>query len=236
MKSGAKKKFVYFVVFMSILMISGVFAETVGLSDDTKAIVKDIIEKQGVDEADVQSIEKVDLESLPSQVDLKNIDTTSIEVYEVDYGGESPVFVLTASKEIEEVSAPSVSIYKTLLNFGLEEESSESVFLETATGVEGSLEQGYVMMRDGSITGLSTNIEIVEGQGVVEVIVYINGEEANFGNTIVGDSIGVKKDYDIQSFGIVEFERGDVVSVYAKVEGNLVFTDVINLIEISTAE
>ena len=46
MKSGAKKKFVYFVVFMSILMISGVFAETVGLSDDTKAIVKDIITKQ----------------------------------------------------------------------------------------------------------------------------------------------------------------------------------------------
>jgi len=236
MKRGAKKAFVYFAVFMGILMISGVFAETVGLSDDTKAIVKDIIKRQGVDEADVQSIEKVDMDSLPSQVDLKNIDTTSIEVYEVDYGGESPVFVLTASKEVSEVAAPSVSIYKTLLNFGLEEESGESVFLETATGVEGSLEQGYVMMRDGSITGLSTNMEIVEGQGIVEVIVYINGEEANFGNTIVGDSIGVKKDYDVQSFGIVDFERGDVVSVYAKVEGNLIFKDVINLIEISTAE
>jgi len=234
MKRGTKKTFIYFAVFMGVLMLSGVFAETIGLSDDTRKIVNDIIEKQGVNEEDIQSIEIVNLDSLPSQIDIKNIDTTNLIVYQVDYGGEKPVFVLTASSDVVETSAPLVSTYKMLLNFGLAGEVSESTFLETANGVEGSLEKGYVMMREGSMTGLSTNLEIVSGEGNIEVIVYINGEEAGFRNTILGNSEGVKKDYDTQSLGVVGFEKGDVISVYVKAEGDVVFKDVINLIEIST--
>jgi len=126
------------------------------------------------------------------------------------------------------------TMYKMLLNFGSKGEVSESSFLNSATGVEGSLEKGYVMMRDGSITGLSTSLEVFSGEGSVETIIYINGEPAGFRNTIVGDSVGVKKDYDTQSLGVVKFEKGDVISAYVKTEGNIVVKDVINLVEIFT--
>jgi len=234
MKKGMKKTFIYFAVFMGVLMLSGVFAESVGLSDDVKAIIDNIIDKQGINEEDIQSIEEVSFDNLPPQIDLKNIDTTNLVIYEVDYGGEKPVFVLTASSETLKATVPPAPIYKMLLNFGLTGEIDKSTFLETANGVEGSLEKGYVMMREGSITGLSTNLEIISGEGSVEVIVYINGEVAGFRNTMAGDSTGVKKDYDTQSIGVVKFEKGDVISAYVKIDGNIILKDVINLIEIST--
>jgi hypothetical protein len=234
MKRGMKK-LVFGIAFVLIfIMASSVFAETVGLSDNVKNIVNNIVEKQGIDKNDIQSVEQVSLDNLPSQVDLKNIDTTNLAVYEVDYGGDKPVFVLTASGSTPATSAPAPQIYRNLLNFGKSGEVSESTFLNTATGVEGSLEKGYVMMREGSITGLSTNLEVLSGEGTVEVVVYVNGEPAGFRNTIAADSTGVKKDYDTQSLGIVKFDKGDVVSVYLKTEGNVIVKDIINLVEIST--
>lgn len=234
MKKGMKK-LSFGVAFVLIFIIaSGVFAESIGLSDDVQKIVNNIVEKQGINKENIKSVEEVSFDNLPSQVDLKNIDSTNLVVYQVDYGGDKPVFVITASNEAFEASAPPASIYKMLLNFGLAGEVSESTFLDTANGVEGSLEKGYVMMREGSITGLSTNLEILSGEGSVEVILYINGEPASFSNTISGTSAGVKKDYDTQSIGVVKFEKGDVISTYVKTEGNLIVKDVINLVEIST--
>ena len=49
-------------------------------------------------------------------------------------------------------------------------------------------------------------------------------------------SVGVKKDYDTQSFGVVNFQKGDVISAYVKTEGDIAIKDVINLIEISTVD
>jgi len=213
------KKLSFGVAFVLIfIMASGVFAESIGLSGDVQEIVNNIIEKQGISKENIQSVEQVSFDNLPSQV---------------DYGGDKPVFVITASNEAFE-PAPAVLMYKMLLNFGLTGEISESTFLDTATGVEGSNEKGYVMMREGSITGLSTNLEILSGEGSVEVILYINGEPASFSNTISGASTGVKKDYDTQSVGIVEFEKGDVISTKVNIEGNVILKDVINLVEIST--
>jgi len=234
MKKGSKK--IYFIVAFVIILVlvSGVFAQSLVLSGKAREVVDQIVENQGIDKDKVKSVEKVDFDNLPEQVDLKNIDTTNLAVYQVDYGGESPVFVITASDELLEAPESVIQIYKMLLNFGIKGESSGSVFLNSATGVEGSLEKGYVMMREGSITGLSTNLEVLNGEGSVEVIVYINGEPAGFRNTIAADSIGVKKDYDTQSLGIVKFEKGDVISVYLKTEGNIIVKDIINLIEIST--
>lgn len=227
------KKLSFGIAFVLIfIMASGVFAESIGLSGDVQDIVNNIAEKQGINKENIKSVEEVSFNKLPSQVDLQNIDTTNLVVYQVDYGGEKPVFVITASDEFFE-PVPAVSMYKMLLNFGLTGEVSESAFLHTATGVEGSSEKGYVMMREGSITGLSTNLEILSGEGSVELILYINGEPASFSNTISGASTGVKKDYDIQSVGVVNFEKGDVISTKINVEGNVILKDVINLVEIS---
>lgn len=219
-------------------MASGVFAESIGLSEDAKKIVSNIAEKRGINESDIQSVEEVNLKDLPAQLELGEIDATNIAIYKVDYGTDKPLFVLTASDEnIAEYKKPSSEVSKMmLLNFGYNEIMKESNFLKTATGVEGSLEKGYVMMREGSITGLSTNLEILSsiGEGSVEIIIYVNGEPIGFRNTILGDSVGVKKDYDTQSLGVVNFEKGDVISIYVKTEGNIVIKDVINLVEIST--
>jgi len=106
--------------------------------------------------------------------------------------------------------------------------------MESATGVVGSLEKGYVMMRKGSITGISTNLEAVEGEGSVEIIIYKNGKRVNFGNEFVVSNSEIKKDYDTQSKGIIEFEPGDVLSLYVKISGTPVVKDLNTLLEIVT--
>jgi hypothetical protein len=91
-------------------------------------------------------------------------------------------------------------------------------------------------VRDGSVTGLSTNLEVLNGEGSIEVMIYVNGQPIGFRNTIYADSSGVKTDYDTQSFGVVNFKKGDVISAYVKTDGDIAFKDVINLIEISTVD
>jgi hypothetical protein len=233
MKKGMKKLAFGIAFILIFIMASSVFAETIGLSDNVKNIVNNIVEKQGIDKSNIKSVEEVSLDNLPSQVDLKNIDTTNLAIYEVDYGGEKPVFVLTASDVATTAPTP-VAKYKMLLNYGLNEEVNEPVFLYTANGVEGSLEKGYTMMREGSITGLSTNLEVVSGEGNIEIMIYVNGEPVGFRNLISATSAGVEKDYDTQSFGIVKFDKGDVISTYVKTDGTVVVKDLINLVEITT--
>ncbi len=237
MKKEVKKTLVYIVIFLGILMISGVFAESMGVSDDVRKIINNVVEKQGINQNDIKSVEEVGFDSLPPQVDLKNIDTTNLAVYQVDYGsGNKPVFVITASGETIKASPPKTMAYKMFLNFGAEGEFNTPNFLNTVNGVEGSVEKGYVMVRDGSITGISTNLEVIGGAGSVEVMIYINGQPIGFRNTIYSDSPGVKKDYDTQSFGVVNFQKGDVISAYVKTDGDISVKDVINLIEISTSD
>ncbi|MFH1503660.1 MAG: hypothetical protein ABIE36_03310 [Candidatus Diapherotrites archaeon] len=231
-----KRRLVFGIILgVVLLMISGVLAESIGLSNDVKDIVKNVAEKRGIDEGDIQSIEQVNFNNLPDQIELGNIDTTNLAIYKVDYGTDKPLFVITASNETPaEYKKSSSEISRVmLLNFGYNGIMKESDFLKTATGVEGSLEKGYVMMRDGSITGLSTNLEIVSGSGNVEMVIYKNGDAIGFRNTLSGNSVGVKTDYDIQSLGTVQFEKGDVLSVYAKSDGDAIWGDVIILVEIS---
>ena len=123
-----------------------------------------------------------------------------------------------------------------LLDFGAKGEVNTPSFLNTPNGVEGNFEKGYVMIRDGSITGLSTNLEVLSGEGSVEVMIYVNGQPIGFRNTIYADSSGVKKDYDTQSFGVVNFQKGDVLSAYVKTDGDIAIKDIINLVEISTVD
>ena len=231
-----KRVFVIF-VFGILLTASGVFAETIGLTEEVKQIVEDIILNKGIEGENITSIELVDYNNLPVAINIENIDSTNLAIYQVYYeGDERPVYVITASNELfEGVSKTPTTGDVLILDFGYEGEmKKKDEFLKTATGIETSLEKGYVMMRDGSITGISTNLEIVMGEGEIEVIIYRNGERVEFGNSFVGDSEGVKKDYDVQSKGTVKFEAGDVISVSLEAEGDVVWKDVITMIEIVT--
>ena len=116
-------------------------------------------------------------------------------------------------------------------------EVSGSSFLETATGVPGSLQQGYVMLRQGSITGISTSLEVTESTSKnIEIIIYKNGEAISFGNTLAS-SQGLNKDYDTQSKGVVTFEPGDTISVKAaSYDSSTSFKNVITMVEITTVD
>lgn len=230
-----KKIFVFLIVGIVFLMVSGVFAASPSLPEDVDKFVKKIVQRKGIDIKDIKDVRKVDFDKLPKQIDFKNIDDTNLALYEIDTGEGEPVFVLTVS---DEKFRSTVDYKRSFLNFGFGGQMRESGFLETATGVETSLEKGYVMVRGGSITGISTNLEVVNGteSGQIEIIIYKNGMAIGFGNTLNAFSSGVEIDHDIQSEGTIEFESGDVISVYAKAQGDIVWEDVITMIEITTLD
>ncbi len=227
------KRVFVIVVFGILLTASSVFAETISLTEEVKEIVEDVVAKKGLDEENIKSIELVDYNNLPDAIQIENIDDTNLAIYEVDIGEDRPVYVITASDELFEGVSKTLTREVLILNFGYEGEmKKKDEFLDTATGIETSLEKGYVMMRDGSITGISTNLEIVRGEGNIEIVIYVNGERIEFGNNFIGDSEAVKKDYDIQSEGTVKFEAGDVISVSVEANGDIVWKDVITMVEI----
>ena len=212
-----------------------------GVSKEVHGYVKDFIEKRGIHAQDVTNIHKINFNDLPKEVNIENINDANLAIYKINYNEEEEekqVFVVTYSVEKLRAQGDLIIAHdkRQFLNFGFSGEMSGSGFLETATGVEGSLKKGYVMMRKGSITGISTNLEVVNGSnsGKIEIIIYKNGEPIRFGNTLDAVSLGIKKDYDIQSKDIVTFESGDVISVNVKAEKNIVWKDVITLIEITT--
>lgn len=93
-KKGRGKLYIIIAIVLVFLMASGVLAQSIGLSDDVKNMINSVVEKQGIDKNSVKSVEQVSFDKLPPQVDLKNIDTTNLAVYQVDYGGDKPVFVI----------------------------------------------------------------------------------------------------------------------------------------------
>jgi len=230
-----KRAFVI-IVFGIILTASGVFAETTGLTDEVKNIIENVLADKGIEGENITSITLVDYSNLPDAIKIENIDDTNLAIYEINIGGDKPLYAITASDELfGKISKVPTTGDVLILDFGYEGEmKKKDEFLKTATGIETSLEKGYVMMRDGSITGISTNLEIVKGEGEIKVMVYRNGEVVEFGNNFVGALAGVKKDYDIQSEGTVKFEAGDVISVSVEVEGDVVWKDVITMMEIRT--
>ncbi len=226
-----------------VLLVVGVFVAAEGsevVNSEVQDYVGNFIEKKGIKGESIKNIREINFDDLPKEVNIENVGETNLAIYEIVYdesaGEEQKVFVITYS--VEELKAQGDLIIahdkRQFLNFGFAGKMINPGFLETATGVEGSLEKGYVMMREGSITGLSTSLEVVEsGEGEIEIIIYKNGEQVGFGNTLNAD-LGVKKDYDIQSNGVITFEPGDVISVYVNADDGLVWSDVITIIEITT--
>lgn len=220
-----------------ILLASGVYASGT-LNSDVETFVKEVAKNKGVSEVDIEEVKQVDFESLPEEIKIDNLDDTNLAMYEIKQKGqEKPVYVITVS-DVQFKKTIKEFVNKMLLNFGYSGEFESSLFLETATGVQGSDEKGYLMMREGSITGISTNLEVLEviESGTIEVIIYKNSEEVGFRNTIVVEDIGIKKDYDVVSLDTITFEAGDLISVYLEINGEFLISDVINILEINTLE
>ena len=238
--------FVFLIVALFILAIGAlaISAQTNGdgseLGEKVSDYVQDFISERGVGPEDISGIRQVDFNALPKEVNIENVGDTNLAIYEVNYSEnnqDKKVYVITYS--VEKLRSQGDLIVaqdkRNFLDFGFSGIMSETGFLETSTGVETSEAKGYVMVRDGSITAVSTNLEIIQGNaGQIEIIVLKNGEPISFGNTISTDSLGVKKDYDVQAREIVGFQAGDVISVVARKTGDVAWRDVITIVEITT--
>ena len=255
-----KKVLIGFVVSAIVLLLVGVFVTAATLEidpvlsseidsvvssvtdppelvDSVQAYIEKFVLKRGIGPDAISNINELDFNALPKEINIENINDANLAIYEVNYddGKAEKVFVVTYA--VEELRAQGDLIIahdkRQFLNFGFDGEMSNG-FLETATGVEGSLEKGYVMVRPGSITAMSTNLEVVQGgQEQIEILIYKNGEQIGFGNSLNAD-VGIQEDYDVQSNGVVTFEPGDVISVYVNGAENYVWKDVITMIEITT--
>jgi len=232
-----KKGLFTLAIVFSLIMITGVIAETTSFSKETEENLEEVIQKKGIDKENILSIEKLNFEDLPEEISIENLDQTNLAMYKVySKNSDKPFYILTASDEMLVGASEKEVINKMLLNYGLPGKSSESQFLNSATGVKGTEEKGYVMMRKGTINGISTNLEILKGEGEIEIIIYKNGLEIGFRNIINANELGIKKDYDVQTGKTIEFEPGDIISIYLQVNGDLTYQDVNTLLEISTIE
>ncbi|MFH1311394.1 MAG: hypothetical protein ABIH65_03255 [Nanoarchaeota archaeon] len=210
------------------------------VSTQAQEYVLNFAEKRGIFPSEISFVKEVDFDALPKEVNIENVGDNNLAIYEVSYdnqGIEDKVYVVTYS--VEKLSSQGDLIIaqdkRQFLNFGFSGMMNSSGFLKTATEVETNLEKGYVMVRDGSITAVSTNLEVLKSNpGDIEIIVYVNGNQVGFGNLLSTETAEVKKDYDVQSKGIVNFKAGDVISVYLKSNGEAVWGDVITILEITT--
>jgi len=237
------KKILVFSVLV-ILLIVGVFAASSAAGANVGKEVSDFVDnfvyKRGIQPESIKNIQQVDFNALPKEVNIENVQDSNLAIYQVDYAEnnqDKKVFVVAYSVEqlVAQGDLIIASDKRNFLDFGHNGVMGGSGFLETSAGVETSTSKGYVMPRDGSITAVSTNLEVIQANtGQIEIIVLKNGQPISFGNTLDAASIGVKKDYDTQSKGTAEFEAGDVISVAAKGTGSISWRDVITLIEITT--
>lgn len=194
--------------------------------------VNKVVEEKGLDSKEIKNVSEVKFEDLPDEIDIKNIDKTNLAIYQVELPTEK-MFVLSFGGE-KAVPSESAEEFRQFLNFGFGGEMNESGFLDGVGGVAMSEDKGYVMMRDGSITGISTNLEVINGEDgeMIEIIIYKNGKAINFGNELSASD--VQKDYDVQSTGVVTFAAGDTISVYAESSEGVSWKDVITMVEITT--
>lgn len=235
-------KKIFFGVLLAVLLVMGVFAASSeqGVGEEVSDFVDSFVKKRGIQSESIKSITPVDFNALPKEVNIENVGDTNLAIYQIDYeqnGKTDQIYVVTYS--VEKLKAQGDLIIaqdkRNFLDFGHPGVMGETGFLETSTGVETSQAKGYVMVRDGSITAVSTNLEIVQSNpGQIEIIVLKNGQAVSFGNTFSTDALGIKKDYDVQARDIVNFRAGDVVSVVAKKSGDVAWRDVITIVEITT--
>jgi len=231
-----KKEGIVVLAFVLVISAGLVIAQTVseGLSSDEEKYIKDFVNKSGINDQEITSVEKIDQNKLPDDVDIKKIDENKVGIYQINYSKnnvDKKVFVITyASNEFNKVQTG--KNIQTLY-FGYSGISSESSYLESSGGVKLNENIGYVMMRFGSITGISTSLEVPEGEGKLYIRVYKNGKDTGFGNLI--SSYDSKKiDFDTQSEEVLSYIPGDIISVYVEINGNIKWGNSVTSVEITS--
>jgi hypothetical protein len=210
------------------------------LGEKVSGYVQEFASKRGIDPGNIEGVRQVDFESLPKEVNIKNVGDNNLAIYEVNYSENNKdknLYVITYSVDKLRAQGDLIvaSDKRNFLDFGNSKVMTELGFLQTSAGVETSEAKGYVMVRDGSITAISTNLEVIQANpGMIEIVLLKNGQAISFGNTFSTDSLGVKKDHDVQAKDVVDFEAGDVISVLVKKSGDVSWRDVITLVEITT--
>ena len=236
------KKEVVIILALLFVLSAGVLAQTISdensntisksISENVEEFIKEFVEKTGVaNQEEVQSINEINQSNLPKDIEIKNVNENRIGIFEVNYTNNNEskkVFIVTYSTlqlPKKEFSMKNIQY----LNFGYSKTSKESSYIETSAGVALSDENGYVMLRTGSITGISTSLDI-EGKGKVNIKIYKNGEDTGFSNMI--STLDKRKiDYDVQSENIIEYNPGDVISVYVEKTGNVKWGNVVTIVE-----
>lgn len=226
-----------YVIFLAIFMVLGVTALVQSLtpSNNVDSIVKDVAVSRGINSSQITNVDQVNFTDFPQEVNIKNIDKTNLALYRVNVSGEKPVYVITASSQLFENTIKKYA-QRMFLTYGLPVGITDTQFLNTAAGVQTNLEKGYVMPRDGTITGLTTNLEVMkrENNNPIQIVIYKNGKEVGFRNSFNSDSLGIQSDYDTMSDNIINFNKGDVLSVKVVVPSGTEVKDITTLLEIKT--
>ncbi len=210
------------------------------LSGSVEGFVQQFASKSGINQQEITGVSQVDFNSLPKEVNIKNVNDNNLAIYQINYSKNNQnkqIYVVAYSLNQLKAQGDLIvaSDKRNFLDFGYSGIMNQSGFLNTGAGVQTSNSKGYVMPRDGSITAISTDLEVVQGNpGEINIVILKNGQPISFGNTISTDTIGMKKDYDVQEKGIVNFQAGDVISVVATSSGNVAWRDVITMVEITT--
>jgi len=221
-----------------IILIAGAFAQTVS-QEETEQVTKEIssyiksfVEKEGIKESQIINISQVDINNLPDEIEIKKIESNNIGLYKINYAESNiskKIFLVAYStNELKEKTDYFVKNIQSFV-FGYSKESSSSAYLEI-TGVQSSEKIGYVMMHSGSITGISTSLEITEGTGKLFIEVYKNGKDTGFGNIISPADLN-KIDYALQSEDIITYEPGDIITVYIHNTGDIAWKNAVVNIE-----
>jgi len=207
------------------------------IAQSAQKYVEDFVRQEGIGAEDIDKVEKVDLNNLPKDVEIENVDDTNLAIYQIAYENfAKELFVITYSTD--QLASYKNLIFKQeerqLINFGISK-ATKDTFLETSTGISGNLAQGQVMMREGSITGLSTNLDVEKtNEKRIEIILYINEEPFYFRNMIDASTTGKKTAYVLQSKNIVTFLPGDIISVYVNGINKGEIKNIITTVEITT--
>ncbi len=233
------KKEVLLSVLVVLLVLSvGVFAQELANENSNQETIEKFITEfiEGTDLVDggnVQSVSTVNQSELPDDLEIKEIAENNVGIFEVNFttnlGESKKVFVVTyATNDFKRKEIINVKNIQNLF-FGLAEERISSDYLETASGVKTGEQIGYVMLREGSITGISSSLEI-SGNGKLFISVYKNGIETGFHNLISTED-STKIDFDLQSENIVNYKPGDIISVYVNQIGNVNWKNVVTSVE-----
>ncbi|MEM4625737.1 MAG: hypothetical protein QXJ28_03175 [Candidatus Pacearchaeota archaeon] len=238
MGKGVILVFCVFVI-LSIFIFENVFSEEIkeDIGNYLVSVVSEVIFKAaGKDKITLEKVSKLNQDELPNRIVIEKVKENNVGIYEIEYKDREEsksLFLLTYAtnsfKEKSNVSSTSKAIQ--LLNFGYKGESEDSDYLEVFSGVKTGPDKGYIMIRSGSITGISSSLDL-RGEGEVEISVYKNGVDTGFRN-LIGSTDSKKIDYDIQSEGALTFNPGDIISVYVSVNGDVIWSNDITLVEIT---